>query len=99
MNRMADTVKKSNDAELEVERRVMQFQHEKEERDRRDEARRKGDLRKRHLEIRSQLDIQLQEKKQTKELEGVVNDQYMKKWIELTEEEAAKRREVEERKQ
>ena len=53
MNRMADTVKKSNDAELEVERRVMQFQHEKEERDRREEARRKGDLRKRHLEIRS----------------------------------------------
>lgn len=33
MNRMADTVKKSNDAERELERRVLQYQVEKEQKD------------------------------------------------------------------
>lgn len=61
---MADTVvKRSNDAEREVERRVMKYQSEKEERDRLQELKKKDDMRKKHEEIRQLLDKQVLEKK------------------------------------
>ncbi len=52
MNKMADTVKKTNEAEKELEKKVVQYQLEKEERDKREEERRKEQMRKRHEEIR-----------------------------------------------
>jgi hypothetical protein len=64
MNKMADTViKKNNEAEKELERRVMKYQSEKEERDRQMEIKKKEAMRKRYEEIKNKLDIQIQEKK------------------------------------
>jgi hypothetical protein len=52
MNRMADTVKKSNDQERELERRVVQYQIEKEQRDALNEEKRKYDNQRRLVEIK-----------------------------------------------
>lgn len=65
MNKMADTVvKRSNEQEKEIERRVMKYQTEKEERDKLDEQKRIEAMRKRQLEIKDRLDQQVIEKKQ-----------------------------------
>lgn len=85
---MADTVvKRSNDAEREVEKRVMKYQSEKEERDRLHELKKKDDIRKKHEEIRQLLDKQVLEKKALRQHENYVNDDYMKQWIGLSEKE------------
>lgn len=52
MNRMADTVQKSNDAERELERRVMQYQVEKEHNDQLKEDKKKEDARRKLTDIR-----------------------------------------------
>jgi len=44
MNKMADTVKKSNDQERELERRVVQYQIEKEQKDAMLEEKKKYDV-------------------------------------------------------
>lgn len=50
---MADTVvKRSNDAEKEIERRVMKYQYEKEEKDKQQELRKKEEMKKKYEEIR-----------------------------------------------
>lgn len=57
MSKMADTVvKRSNEQEKEIERRVMKYQTEKEEKDRLEEQRRKEEQRKKHNEIKERLD-------------------------------------------
>ena len=91
MNRMADTVKKSNDQERELERRVVQYQIEKEQRDALNEEKRKYDNQRRLIDIKQQLDMQVQEKKQKKQHENMVNEVYMKKWMDQAEEDAKKR--------
>jgi hypothetical protein len=53
MSKMADTVvKRSNDQEKELERRVMRYQYEKEERDMQQEIKKKEEMRKKHEEIK-----------------------------------------------
>ncbi len=67
MNRMADTVvKRSNEAERELERRVMQYQKEKEDKDAQNEVRKKEEGVKKLREIKKTLDIQVNEKKMAK---------------------------------
>lgn len=67
MSRMADTVvKRSNDAERELERRVVQYQLEKEQRDAMSEEMKKLEVQRRLGEIKLQLDKQVKEKKITK---------------------------------
>lgn len=57
MNRMADTVvKRSNEAERELERRVVQYQVEKEQKDAMNEQRKKMEAEKRLKDIKKQLD-------------------------------------------
>lgn len=53
MEKMADTVKKSNNAEKELEKRVMQYQLEKEEMDMRKDERKKEEMKRKYEEIRS----------------------------------------------
>lgn len=61
---MADTVvKRSNEAEKELENRVMRYQYDKEEKDRLAEQKKKDDMRKKHLEIKEKLDLQMNERK------------------------------------
>ena len=61
---MADTVvKRSNQAEKELENRVMRYQYDKEEKDRLAEQKKKDDMRKKHLEIKEKLDLQMNERK------------------------------------
>jgi hypothetical protein len=52
MNRMADTVKKSNEQERELERRVVQYQIEKEQKDALMEEKKKFDVQRRLVEIK-----------------------------------------------
>lgn len=66
----------------------MKYQLEKEERDRLQELRKKEEVRKKHEDIRMTLDKQVFEKKAKREHESFVNDDYMKKWIDLTEKDA-----------
>ena len=88
MGRMADTVlKKSNQAEKELERRVQRYAelaHKKAE----DElARKKEAARKRDQEIMKTLEHQLSEKKRQRELEQEANRAYVKQVIERDERE------------
>ena len=67
MNRMADTVvKKSNEAEKELENRVVKYQIEKEQKDAFNEDRKKFEAQRKLTEIKKQLDQQVQEKKSAK---------------------------------
>eukprot|EP00347_Sterkiella_histriomuscorum_P005983 403354521 len=96
MNKMADTVvKRSNQAEKEVENRVMRYQLDKEERDRLADQKKKEQMRRKHQEIKEKLDQQMNEKKKQKEHESFVNDDYMKKWIDITEKDANERKQKE----
>ena len=96
MNKMADTVvKRNNEVEREIEGRVMRYQLDKEEKDRLEEQRRKDLMRKRHQEIKDKLDIQMMEKKRQREQENYVNDDYMKKWIDISEKDAHERKQKE----
>jgi hypothetical protein len=89
MNKMADTVvKRSNDQEKELEKRVMRYQTEKEERDRLMELKKKEEMRKKHEEIKQKLDQQIMERKAQRQHESYINDDYMKKWIDITEKDA-----------
>lgn len=56
---MADTVKKSNEAERELERRVVQYQIEKEQRDALREERRKEEAKRKLVDIKKTLDTQV----------------------------------------
>lgn len=93
---MADTVNKSNQAEKELERRVMQYQIEKEEADARKEERRKEDAKKKLIDIRRTLETQVKEKKLAKDHENFINEVYMQKWMQMAEEDNAKRKQEEE---
>jgi hypothetical protein len=56
MNKMADTVvRKNNDAEKEIEKRVMLYQSEKEQKDFREDERRKNQIKKKNDEIKKTL--------------------------------------------
>lgn len=93
MNRMADTVvKRSNEAEKELERRVVQYQIEKEQKDAMNEQRKKMEAEQRLRDIKKQLDKQVYEKKTAKVLENQANEQYMKKWMDMADQEAHKRK-------
>ena len=54
---MADTVRKSNDEERKLENRVVQYQLQKEERDRKEEIRKKEEMKRKYEEIRNKLDL------------------------------------------
>ena len=97
MNKMADTVvRKNNDAEKEEERRVLKYQLEKEEREKLQEMKQKEQMRKKYEDIRSKLDQQVQQKKAQKEYEFLVNDDHMKRWIQITEQQDNQRKQKEE---
>lgn len=93
---MADTVKKSNEAERELERRVVQYQVEKEQRDALMEERRKEEAKRKLVDIKKTLDTQVQERKLQKDHENFVNEVYMQKWMQMAEEDNAKRKQEEE---
>ena len=57
MSKMADTVRKSNDEERKLENRVVQYQLQKEERDRKEEIRKKEEMKRKYEEIRNKLDL------------------------------------------
>ena len=64
MGRMADTVlKKSNQAEKEMEMRALQYANEKDKKEELQERRKKEAIMKRDLEIKKTLDMQIEEKK------------------------------------
>lgn len=94
---MADTVAKSNQAERELERRVVQYQVEKEQTDALKEQYKKEETRRKLSEIKRTLDSQVNAKKMAKQQENYMNDQYMKKWMQIAEEDNLRRREEEER--
>lgn len=71
----------------------MKYQLEKEERDKLMELKKKEAERKRNQEIIRSLQLQVEEKKQQNQHEAYVKDEYMKKWISLTEADAKKRQE------
>ena len=96
MNRMADSVQKSNAAERELERRVVQYQVEKEQRDQANEEKKKEDVKRKLTDIKKTLDIQISEKKLQKQHEDYVKEEYMKKWVAMSEEENARRKQEEE---
>lgn len=95
MSRMADTVQKNNDAEKMLERRVVQYQIEKEAKDQENEDKKKEEVRRKLSEIKKTLDIQVSEKRVAKEHENYVNDDYMKKWMQIAEDDNARRKEKE----
>ena len=74
MNRMADTVAKSNEAERELERRVVQYQVEKEHNDALKEQFKKDEAKRKLNEIKRTLDTQVNAKKQAKQQENYMND-------------------------
>ena len=53
-------------------------------------------MRKKYEEIRMKLDQQVQQKKAQKDHEFLVNDDHMKKWVELTDQQDNERRQKEE---
>lgn len=57
MNKMADTVQKSNEADREAERRALNYQLQKEQRDKLNEDLKKEDVKKKLTEIKKTLDI------------------------------------------
>ena len=57
MNKMADTVKKSNEAERILEKRVVQYQLEKEEKDKKSEEYKKELMKRKYDDIKQQLSI------------------------------------------
>lgn len=71
---MGDVVaSKHNQEEKEIEQRVMRYQLDKEDRDKKEEDRRKFMMRKKNLDIKKTLDIQMEEKKLAKQHENAVN--------------------------
>ena len=79
MNKMADNiVKKTNEAEKELEKLVMNYQTQKEQKDENQERRKKELARMKNDEIKATLDKQLQEKKAKQLLEEETNNHYMK---------------------
>lgn len=93
---MADTVKKSNEAERELERRVMHYQVEKEQKDALLDDRKKEEARRKLIEIKKTLDTQVQERRLQKDHEHFVNEVYMQKWMQMAEEDNSKRKQKEE---
>ena len=99
MNHMADTVvKRNNEMEKEIERKVMRYQLEKEDKDEREENRRKQHMRRRHEEIKTTLDKQLQERVLQKQQENYMNEQFMKQWNNMTDEADRRRKDLEDKK-
>ena len=96
MNNMSDNVlRKSNDAEKELERRAVLFQLEKEQFDSMLEEKKKVELKRKNEEIRQSLFMQVQEKQKQKENELYATDDYMKKWSEQLEQEENRRKDLE----
>lgn len=58
--------------------------------------RKKDEVRKRLTEIKKHLDTQVQEKRLAKQNESYVNEQYMKQWTQMAEDDESKRKEKEE---
>lgn len=86
MSRMADTVlKKSNEAEKELERRAVQYANQKDKQAEEREKAQKLAARNRDLEIRKTLDIQMEEKRRINELEKENNQRYVKMVIDRDE--------------
>lgn len=98
MDRMADTViKRNNNAELELERRVMQYAMDREQKIVEEENKKKESIKKRDEEIKKVLQRQLEEKLQRKEIEAENNKQYVKMIIERDELDKKEQREKEKR--
>ena len=86
MSKMADTVlKKSNEAEKELERRVIQYANERDKRAEQEEKAKKEARRKRDQEIRKVLDNQLEEKKKRRFDEMEDNKKFVKMVIDRDE--------------
>lgn len=82
MNKMAETVlKKSNAAEKELERRVIQYAEEREKKAAADEKSRKQKVKQRDIEVKQTLDKQMEEKRKIKAQEFAKNKEYVAKVI------------------
>jgi len=82
MNKMAETVlKKSNAAEKELERRVLQYAEEREKKAAADEKSRKQKVKQRDIEVKQTLDKQMEEKRKIKAQEFAKNKEYVAKVI------------------
>lgn len=96
MGRMADTVmRKNNDAELELERRVVQYANERDRKAEEAEKRKKQAQRLRDMEIRQVLEKQLQEKRKRKEAEVENNRKYVQMVIDRDEQDKKDQKEKE----
>ena len=90
MNNMAEgVIKKNNAAEKEVERRVMQYAKEHNEKADKEDNRRKQRMRQRDIEIKQTLDKQLEEKRRIKANEFAKNKEYVAQVIAQDEREKA----------
>ena len=98
MGRMADTViKKNNDAERELERRVLQYANEKDQRAKAEEDAKKEARRKRDQDIKKTLDAQMEEKRKRRHDEMEDNKKFVKMVIDSDETYNREQREKEQR--
>lgn len=95
MDKMSDGVRQKDNAGKDAERRAVQHQLAKEEREAILEQIKKEEMRKKHEEIRHKLDSQLQEKQLKQKHESFADQQIMKKWIAITEDQETQRKGIE----
>ena len=98
MSKMADTVlKKSNEAEKELERRVIQYANERDRKAEAEEKAKKEARRKRDIEVKMVLDNQLEEKRKRKLDEFEDNKKFVKMVIDRDEQDRKEQREKEQK--
>eukprot|EP00347_Sterkiella_histriomuscorum_P016776 403351895 len=91
VNRMANTVvKKQEEQEKMIEQKVKKYEDEKEERDRNEEERRKEAMRMKNEQLKIALQEQLQQKILMKQEEQRQNEEYMRQWIGMGDQETKK---------